>query len=534
MLAMRLTLPAMAAGVLLIAQAGVAHGQQAVADSLWRLGRRAEAIDEYRNVIAADPTAVHANLRIAQDLASRDADSAVVFVRNARARVPEDPDLLFAEATYLSWARRFDDAIVRYDSLLAGNPDLDYVRVAHARVLSWKGELAAAALGYQQVIDRAGPDRAARRDAAFGLAQVSAWQGNRAEAARRYEALLADDPAEVRALVGLAAVRSAQGRPIAARALLDRAIEHDRADSDALQLRAVVERALRPALEVTASWSHDSDQNRASWQQATQSFVVADGVRASVTAGFQQASDRYRRTNRALGEVGGSASRGPLTVAAGLGARQLDAATGPPGETGERTEFTWRGSAALRPRPNVGVGVAAWRAPFDEIAALLARRLTLTNVEATADWSPGAGTALLLSGGVMAFSDGNRRTSALLRVSRREPGAITIGAVARTFSFDQTGDGYFTPRQFVLGDAYASWEHTTARWAIGVSGGGGVQRLGPGDPTQGQWHLDARIGRRLAHGAAIDAFAGTSTSAAASAAGAFRYETFGVSARLPF
>jgi hypothetical protein len=61
-----------------------------------------------------------------------------------------------------------------------------------------------------------------------------------------------------------------------------------------------------------------------------------------------------------------------------------------------------------------------------------------------------------------------------------------------------------------------------------------MQKLGPDDPTQGQWHLDARLARRFARGASVDVFGGTSTSAAASAVGAFRYETAGVSARIPF
>ncbi len=522
-----------ACAVTLVLVAQVLPAQQAVADSLWRTGKRSEALIEYRRIVAADSHAVRANYRIAEDLAGRNVDSALVFLRNARVRVPDDPDFIIAEATYLSWARRFDAAVLRFDSAIAAHPGFDHVRVLRARTLSWKGDFAAAAQGYKQVLDRTGADAASRLDAEFGLAQVAAWQGSLADAAERYSAILTDNPAEVRSLLGLAYVRSWQARPIAARDLVQQVIVRDSGNADARLLLESLSQSSGPALEVNASWSRDSDRNSVAWQTATQRFLVRDGVNVWGTAGSQQARDPIRQTSRLLGEVGGTVVTGLLRATAAAGARQLDVSSAPSGES-RHTEFTWRANAAARLRSNLALGLGVSHVPFDEIAALLARGINLTNYDGNVEWSPISATTLVLSGGVLDLSDGNRRTSAALRVARRFPGALTVGAVARTFSFAEDGDGYFSPERFLLGDLYASWEREISRWSLGLTAGGGLQKIGPDHATQNQWHADARVGLRVSSRSVISLSGGTSTSAAASAVGAFRYQTAGLSARIVF
>ena len=154
--------------------AAEARAQVTVGDSLWRLGRVEEASAAYRKAIEEDRNSVRANYRIAQTLAWRNnIDSALVLLRAARERVPDDPDLLFTEATYLSWAKRYDQAIVRFDTLIAAHPgnDFAYVRVAKARTLSWAGDLAGAERGYRDVLSRDSTDRDARFGLALSLAQ---------------------------------------------------------------------------------------------------------------------------------------------------------------------------------------------------------------------------------------------------------------------------------------------------------------------------------------------------------------------------
>ncbi|MEY3701646.1 MAG: hypothetical protein RI891_938, partial [Gemmatimonadota bacterium] len=99
------------------------RAQVAVGDSLWQLGRTDEAAQAYRRALAEDRNSVRANFRVAQTLAwNRNIDSALVLLRAARERVPDDPEFLLTEAMYLSWDQRWLESIVRYDSVIAANP----------------------------------------------------------------------------------------------------------------------------------------------------------------------------------------------------------------------------------------------------------------------------------------------------------------------------------------------------------------------------------------------------------------------------
>jgi predicted Zn-dependent protease len=77
-------------------------GQVAVGDSLWQRGHIAEATAAYQRAIEADRHSVRANILVARSLAwSNNIDSALVLLRNARVRVPDDPDVRYTEALYL-------------------------------------------------------------------------------------------------------------------------------------------------------------------------------------------------------------------------------------------------------------------------------------------------------------------------------------------------------------------------------------------------------------------------------------------------
>ena len=183
---------------------------------------------------------MRANILVARSLAwNSNIDSALVLLRNARVRVPDDIDVRFSEALYLSWDKRFPEAIARYDSLVVKHPDLDYVRVALARTRSWQGDLAGSERAYRDMLAQPMHDSDARRDAEIGLAQVTAWSGNLVAASALYEALYADDASDSRILLGLASVRSWQGRPAAAAGLLTRVVRRDSANMEAREMLAL-------------------------------------------------------------------------------------------------------------------------------------------------------------------------------------------------------------------------------------------------------------------------------------------------------
>ena len=517
----RVALAALAGAIL--APPLAAAAQVPLGDSLWAQGRIAEAAAAYTKALETDRNSVRANVLVARTLAwAGKTDSALYHLRNARVRVPDDPDVRFAEALYLSWARRFDAALVRFDSVLAGDPGLDYVRVARARTLSWAGRLDEAERGYRDALARPPTDRDAKRDAEFGLAQVTAWRGDLGNASSRYDALLADDPGDGRALQGLASVRNWQGRPRAAIALLERAWQRDSTNGELRVLLASARSAAAPRADLALNWSEDSDANRNYWYSGSQGAYFTDRLRGTLTAGYLQADAPGRRATRLLGEGAIAANLDAWRLGGAIGVRSLGTDTA---GAANRTAFTIRANASVRLPLGANAGVSVARYPFDEIAGLIAKTLDLTAWDLNGDITPMAGFTTGLSLGLVDFSDGNRRTSALLRASQRLPARFSVGAVARVMAFAQKQSGYFTPNTFSLFEVQGGWERENERWAGSIGGGYGVQRIDPAKPLQDQYHLEGRVAVRWKNGNMVALSGGISTSAASSVVGAFEYRT---------
>ena len=455
-----------------------------------------------------------------------------MLLRAARERVPDDPDLLVTEATYLAWARRFRESLLRYDSVIAVHPEpaFDYVRVARARTLAWAGRFKEARDGYDAVLTRSPADR----DAQFGLAQLRAWSGDLLGAARGYEALLRDDPDEPRVLIALASVRHWQGRPATALRLLDRSATRAPGDGDALAVRTAIRAS--HGLQATAmqQYSEDSDGNLNRWSTSVLRTHVGD-TRAALTIGSLAATDAARDSRRRLVEGVLSAPVGAATVSASLGLRQLAPALRSPaaGESdgampGTRQVMTWRGSASmpLTSRVTAAASVAGW--PLDEVATLLGQSLDVRQQELSLTWRPTRGLVVASSASRLSFSDENTRHGGSLRVTQALPHGLSVGAYGIGFGFAARNALYFSPAAFRAAELSAGWARESASWSASVSGGYGVQRVDGGLPVQSQWHLDARATRHLGGPLSLEAFGGRSTSAAASAVGAYRYDLLGV------
>lgn len=508
--------------------------QVAVGDSLWRLGRIDEASAAYRKALEEDRNSVRANFRLSQALAwSSNIDSALVLLRAARARAPEDLELLFTEATYLSWGRRWGAALIRYDSITAAHPgnDVNYVRVARARTLSWAGRLAEAERSYRAVLARDSTDR----DARFGLAQVRAWSGDLEMAGARYESLLAEDPTEVRLLVALGNLRLWQQRPGSAGALAARALARDSTSAEVRELQKAIRAQVAVRAELSQSFSEDSDRNRNHWQLVSVRTVVADGVRLGASAGFLTATDPARTSRRSMGElsVGVPVARGSVTGVLGVRSLSPDALVpGTPAPAG-RSVLTGRLGAQQRIARTVTVGASLARWPFDEVAAIMPIALDIDQWEVTAEWraTPQLGLTAMLGG--LDYSDGNERRSWSARASHRLPRGFSVGAFASGFGFDRRAPRYFSPPRFTAGEVTAGWSREGARWSAGLAGGVGAQRIDTAS-TQSQWHLDGQVARQWDTRWALELNGGRSTSAAASAVGSYAYSTLSLSLRRTF
>jgi hypothetical protein len=368
------------------------------------------------------------------------------------------------------------------------------------------------------------PDNA---DLQIAEARVLGWAGRNRESIARYDSLLKRDPKNGDAMVGLGYVYHWQGRERAARREADEALRLDSTNGDALELRRVIRRATRGSVEVSANWNNDSDRNTNFWQTLSLASPLAGDIRFLASGAMLEASDPTRDATRFGGEAGLSWSPGRLTAAALAGARRLDPETGP-----SRTGATYRGNVSLRPSSRVGIGAGYARYPFDDIASLFERDLTVELVEAGLEVHSRTGLLVTAGGGGLWISDGNRRLDGHAAVSREIGRHFTFGASGRALGYRQPGVGYFSPNRFHQLEATASARVGNDGWDGRLSGGLGGQQVGRGGDTQTEWHIEGRIGRNWGDGNRIEAFGGVTNSAVSSTTGAFRYRTACVLLRL--
>ena len=479
-----------AACLVLLALGAPLGAQQREGDDAWNHGRLDEARTAYEQVLAADSTAFRANLRIGVMLSWRGKqDSALAFIARARRSEPTDLEARLIEAKVMAWAHRYRDAIARYDSVLAAQPGLSEAELGRARARAWRGDLGGAERGYRAVL-AAEPRNA---DALAGLGYVYHWQGRDGPAGRKAREALAADPAH----------------------------EAGRA------LRDVVRAATRPATEVGAIWSNDSDDNTNFWQTLEASAPLAPGLRVLGSVGALEASDPVRNATRVGGEAGLTWAVGDVQLTGAAGARRLT-----PDTAAARTSETYRGRLSWRPVPRFGVSVGYARYPFDEIASLMERRLNLESLDAGFDATPARGLSIFGGGGGVWFSDGNHRTNAGAGITQTIHGGLYAGAYGRALAYERKGLGYFSPDRFHLLEGIVGYNLDRDHWAGRLSGGLGAQQIGRAGATQSEWHLDARLGRRWGTGNRFDVFGSVTNSAVSSTSGAFRYRTAGVSLRL--
>lgn len=500
------------------------EAQEKAADQAWSQGNYDAARAGYEEVLRQNPSAAQANLRIGLMLSWQGKlDSALTFLARARAADPADIDVRLAQARVRSWDKQYDAAIALYDSLLAQRPDLQEAELGKAQTLSWAGRLNQADLAYRAMISRNPSDREAR----LGHAQVSAWQGDLSTAANLYRAILADDPRDADALAGLGYVYHWEGREAAAREQARAALAVDSTHKTARALHQAIREASRPAAEGTANWSNDSDHNTSFWQtlSASGSPGAGVGVFGSVTA--LETSDPILDATRVGGEAGVSLALGRVQLLGAAGARRLVPEVADP-----RTAATYRGRLGYRPVPGFGLSVGYSRAPFDEIASLMERDLDLELLEGGFDARPFAGFSVYAAGSRLWLSDGNSRNGVLGGLTQKINRRFSVGLFGRTLSYEQPGEGYFSPDRFSVLEATAGYGIETVSWTASLGGGLGAQQVGKRGSTQSEWHIEGRLGRRWGLGNRVEMFGLVTNSAVSSTTGAFRYRSAGLLVRL--
>jgi tetratricopeptide (TPR) repeat protein len=358
-------------------------------------------------------------------------------------------------------------------------------------------------------------------------ARVLSWTGRSREAIARYDSLLAENPSDPDALVGLGYVYHWQGKERAAARQADAALAADSTNADARDLRRAIRLAGRGSIEVSGNWSNDSDRNTNFWQTLSLSLPVDEGGRLLGSGGLLEASDPVRNATRVGGEGGLSWRVGRFQATGLAGARRLDPETGDP-----RTVATYRGSLSWRPVDRLGLGVGYARYPFDEIASLFERDLDIESLEGGFDARLSPTLLLTGGGGALWLSDGNRRTEGRAALTQDIGSHFSLGADGRALGYRKPGIGYFSPDRFHLLEATGAIRVESGGWNARLSGGLGGQQIGRGGDTQTEWHVEARVGKGWGEGNRLEGFGGVTNSAVSSTTGAFRYRSAGLLLRV--
>jgi tetratricopeptide (TPR) repeat protein len=506
--------------------AGRLPAQQVEADQAWSKGQYEVARAAYQRVLAQFPTDVRANLRIGVMLSWQGKlDSALVYLGRARAADPDDVEIRLIQARVLAWNEEFDAALLRYDSVLAIHPGLREALLGRARTLAWAGKLDESWSSYGKILARDSTDV----EAMLGRAQLRAWNGDLASAEQEYRKLLARNSRDVDARVGLGYVYLWQGREAAAARQASYALAIDSTHKGGRELRRVAREAARPAVEASANWSNDSDQNTSFWQTLGSSAALGRGVALFGSVNALETSDPVREATRVGGEAGLSYRAGQLHFQGAAGARRLTPEVAPP-----RTAATYRARASFRPVPRLSLSLGYSKLPFDEIASLIEQELDLESLEGGIDIRPTAGLTVYGGGGALWLSDGNYRSNFSAGLNQKIARKFLIGVFGRTLSFEERGVGYFSPDRFSVLEGIAGYSHQSAGWAVSLSGGLGAQQVGERGAAQTEWHLEGRVGPRWGSGNRIEAFGLVTNSAVSSTTGAFRYRSAGLIARIGF
>jgi tetratricopeptide (TPR) repeat protein len=476
--------------LLLLAVASPATAQSPTADSLWALRDYAAARVEYTKALHENPGYVRSLFRLAI-LAAWDGqlDSSLALLQDAREIEPMEPDVRLWQAKVLTWQGRYKPALALYDSLVNENRR--------------------------------------SRDARLGQAQALAWSGQNDEADRGYRWLLDANPEDTEALYGLAQLRLWQGRPGDADRYISTALQVAPLDRPARELQNQIRALRRPRLEFSLGLSHDSDKNTAWWQTLGTSAAIGQGLRGFGSVGAYEASDPAQKGTRLSAEMGATWNGGNASLTAAIGARKLSSEFGL-----DRSLGTWRASASYRAAPTAGVGIGYTHYSFDETAELLGNDIDIDELSADADIELRPNLTLGAGAGLGLISDNNRRKSLALALMERLVPRLSLGLFGRGVWYDFHGAGYFSPDQFLLGEARGAYTQALGRWEGKLSTGVGAQQSGGGAGVDGEWHFDLRFARRWGTINEVALSAAISNNALSSTSGAFHYYTSVLSVRL--
>jgi tetratricopeptide (TPR) repeat protein len=228
----------------------------------------------------ADSAAANAWIATAREAAqASDHDTAIKAFEYAMEADPSRRSALLREyADQLTYGGRGDEAIPLYRELLAAQglsaDEQTRARRGLALALSWTDQQQPALREYQALVAQNPADL----DALRSVARVQSWQGQHRRAVEQLEAFLADHPHDSEGVAMLAQTLDWMGRPDRAKALLRDQLAAVPGDANAQRLLDEIERDDRPETFFDYSESHQSDNLRITGWGVRQDLTLNDGL----------------------------------------------------------------------------------------------------------------------------------------------------------------------------------------------------------------------------------------------------------------
>lgn len=519
------------------ASAPAAAADLADARALVEQRRYAEAIAVYDGLLAEPPRRADLLIEAARvnAWADRHAASAGLYRQAIEAAPQRRHDVLLPLAWQLAWRGTHAEAMPLFREVADSMPG-QRTEALHglAESLAADNRLAEALAVYRALAAPA--DIKARH----GEARMLLWLDRHDEAAAGYRALLASDPDDRAAQIGLARALNYGGRHFAAVSTYAAAVGGqttpatetrveratalrwsgledaslatlgDAAGRDADELRRLLTREVASSLraEIETAWDSDELEIHAlsvGWQQR-----FAEGRMTDVAARSVRLEKNGQRTDghQLMLKAGtrlGNVEDGLFWPALSLGVRDYD---------GWQTA-AWKLQGKWIPADFWRIDVEAGNEVIENIESV-DNRVTLNALSAGVDWRFAPRWGATLGAAVLRFDDGNRRTRLVGRIEHVVTTAqprIVVGLEGMGFrdSDPTVARGYYNPERYREFKALVRGEHQAAGWLLEARLALGKLWETPGS-SSGLYAWELSAARDLAHALRLRLYAGGSDS----------------------
>jgi tetratricopeptide (TPR) repeat protein len=447
---------------------GAAGSLKEQADEAFRNDRYPEAIELYRQIVAARPDDTFSLKRLALLLSWENRlGESIDCYKKLLAREPGDDEAKRELAKILSWDGRYAESEAMYQDLIRAHPEDATLKLGLGEILAWQGRMKEARAIYQPLIDS--HDHAV--EAAVGMGDVAAWEGSLDEAARWYRQVLKVDPHNQKATVGLARVHHWQGKDRMAVMEADQALANYPDNRDVKKLHEEIHDPLRPALLPSFDRILDTDSNDLSIGRLGLNLHADPQSTVNVIYSHYDAAFRCDVAGHCPGVLPGSplptdpvdqnVDDGGHSIAAVYSTRfsdilYLDGRIGVDRQEGfegnDVTRLAGGASFDAYPIQTMGFGAGITRESLFDTARLIDNHLRLDALNLRYDWRFHPRWRWRISAQHGWFSDGNSRNVASTSVEWRVPvprPRFRLTYSSRWLSYDQDLDnGYFDPQRF--------------------------------------------------------------------------------------